>query len=75
MTDFVSLAAVGRASDFRNETLSAPNLEWLANMLGHLIDRPGLVEAVPEGAAGIDRVRAVVKHAKHATTSREAAGR
>lgn len=48
--------------------LGQRDLARLGNMLGHLLDRPELVEAIPEGPVGVDRIRAVLKRAKRRAT-------
>ncbi|MCA4134855.1 hypothetical protein [Arthrobacter sp. M4] len=64
MTDFLSLAAISRASDFRGQELVSLDCDRIANMLGRLIHRPGLVEGVPGSEAGLERLRLVLKNAR-----------
>ncbi|MFJ4171906.1 hypothetical protein ACIPY3_20555 [Paenarthrobacter sp. NPDC089714] len=55
--DFLALASVVRASDLRGVTYKRAERDHLANMLGRLANEPGLMEQVPEGADGIERLR------------------
>ena len=56
-TDFLTLAAVVRASDLRNPDYQPAERNHLANMLGHLALDPTLLDLVPEGADGVERLR------------------
>ncbi|BCW08214.1 hypothetical protein [Arthrobacter sp. NtRootA1] len=55
--DFLTLASVVRASDLRNVTYKRAERDHLANMLGRLANEPELMEQVPEGAEGVERLR------------------
>ncbi|MFW0772616.1 hypothetical protein ACLRGI_05570 [Paenarthrobacter nitroguajacolicus] len=55
--DFLTLASVVRASDLRNVTYKRAERDHLANMLGRLANEPKLMEQVPEGAEGVERLR------------------
>jgi hypothetical protein len=55
--DFLTLAAVVRASDLRDVTYKPAERDHLANMLGRLANEPELMEQVPEGAEGVERLR------------------
>jgi hypothetical protein len=55
--DFLTLASVVRASDLRGITYRPAERDHLSNMLGHLANEPALMEQVPEGAEGVERLR------------------
>lgn len=55
--DFLTLAAVVRASDLRGVSYKPAERDHLANMLGRLANEPQLMEQVPEGAEGVERLR------------------
>ncbi|MET4539343.1 hypothetical protein ABIE37_001115 [Arthrobacter bambusae] len=55
--DFLTLASVVRASDLRGVTYKPAERDHLANMLGRLANEPQLMEQVPEGAEGVERLR------------------
>jgi hypothetical protein len=63
LTDFVSLAAISRASDFRGAELKKLDRRRLANMLGQLAVRPATAEAIPDGEVGLERVRRLLQRA------------
>lgn len=55
--DFLTLASVVRASDLRGVTYKPAERDHLANMLGRLAKEPSLMDQVPEGAEGVERLR------------------
>ena len=55
--DFLTLASVVRASDLRGVTYKPAERDHLANMLGRLANEPSLMDQVPEGAEGVERLR------------------
>ncbi|WP_311215382.1 MULTISPECIES: hypothetical protein [unclassified Arthrobacter] len=55
--DFLTLASVVRAADLRGVTYQPAERDHLANMLGRLANEPQLMEQVPEGAEGVERLR------------------
>ena len=55
--DFLILASVVRASDLRDVAYKPAERDHLANMLGRLANEPELMELVPEGAEGVERLR------------------
>lgn len=55
--DFLTLASVVRASDLRGVTYKRAERDHLANMLGRLANEPELMELMPEGAEGVERLR------------------
>ncbi|UKA60609.1 hypothetical protein [Arthrobacter sp. FW306-2-2C-D06B] len=57
ITDFLTLAAVVGAGDLRGVRYQPAERDHLANMLGHLANGPQLLELVPEGAPGVERLR------------------
>jgi hypothetical protein len=57
ITDFLTLAAVVRASDIRGVIYKPAERDHLANMLGHLAINPEHMSLVPEGAPGVERLR------------------
>jgi hypothetical protein len=57
VTDFLTLAAVVRASDLRGASYKPAERQHLANMLGHLTVQPELMDLVPEGVDGVERLR------------------
>ncbi len=57
ISDFLTLAAVVRASDLRDIAYQPAERSHLANMLGHLALSPELMDLVPEGAPGVERLR------------------
>lgn len=61
MTDFVSLAAISRASDFRGAELKKLDRRRLSNMLGQLAIRPAIAEGVRGGDAGLQRIKVLVQ--------------
>jgi hypothetical protein len=57
ITDFLTLAAVIRATDLRGVSYQPAERSHLANMLGHLVNNPQDMDLDPEGAQGVDRLR------------------
>ncbi|WP_251041578.1 hypothetical protein [Arthrobacter sp. ISL-30] len=57
ITDFLTLAAVVRAGDLRAADLGPAERDHLRNMLGHLSNNQELFSLVPEGEAGVERLR------------------
>lgn len=57
ITDFLTLASVVQASDLRGASYKPSERDHLANMLGHLVNNPQLMELVPEAVDGVERLR------------------
>lgn len=57
ITDFLTLAAVVRATDLRNALYGQAERGHLANMLGKLANEPELLGLVPEARQGVERLR------------------
>lgn len=57
ITDFLTLAAVVGATDLRGVTYKPAERDHLANMLGRFVLDPALLALVPEGVAGVERLR------------------
>ncbi|GAA3285286.1 hypothetical protein [Paenarthrobacter aurescens] len=55
--DFLTLTSVIRASDLRGVSFKRAEKDHLANMLGRLANEPQLMEQVPEGVEGVERLR------------------
>lgn len=55
--DFLTLAAVLAARDLRGQSYQPAERDHLAHMLGHLANNPGLMDLVPEGSPGVERLR------------------
>lgn len=58
--DFLTLASVLRATDFRGIKLGPSDIDHLRNMLGQLANSPDWMNLIPDSSSGVERVRLIL---------------